>query len=190
VTVARGGVDSAEQTVLFPARPGREEQAAGRLPQQAVAETQAPQVADFQHLAICRTQLSEERAGRGIERIDGGPSGTVPIAVLSVNAGARLSASAGSLCSKCHRGKLLAPAREPGHAKSLPPFATSGAVFPQASAHARVVRGKADKVTPLLKRRLRHTPSTWGGVWMRAGRPNDLFRRSLLRCVPRPHRLE
>jgi hypothetical protein len=68
--------------------------------------------------------------------------------------------------------KIIGSGTGAWHAKSLPPFATSGAGFPQASAHARVVRGKADKVTPILKRRLRYTtPSTSGGVWMRGASP-------------------
>jgi hypothetical protein len=79
----------------------------------------------------------------------------------------------GSLCSECHRGKLLGPAREPGM-RSLCRHSPRRVRFSlkHLYAHTRVVPGKADNVTPLLKRRLRHTtPSTSGGVWGRAGVP-------------------
>jgi hypothetical protein len=71
LTVAHGGIDSTVQTVLRPALPGRERQSPGRLSHQALAETQAPWVVDFQHLFICPTQLSKGSAGSWIERIDG-----------------------------------------------------------------------------------------------------------------------
>jgi hypothetical protein len=71
VTVARGGVDSAAQTVLLPVRPGREEKAVGRLSRRTVSETQAPQAVDFQYLVIYCTQLSEASARGWIERING-----------------------------------------------------------------------------------------------------------------------
>src|SRR5882757_11024569 len=67
----RCGVDAAVQTVLLFARTGREEEAACRLTQQAIAEPQTPQPVDLQYLAIRPLQPVYESSRGCIERIYG-----------------------------------------------------------------------------------------------------------------------
>src|SRR6266702_4765050 len=78
----------------------------------------------------------------------------------------------GSLCSVCHRGKLLAPARETAcEVSASARHVDSGSRQACARSCPRSSR-QTDQITPLLKRRLRRTtPSTLSGVWMRAGVP-------------------
>jgi hypothetical protein len=69
----RCGVDAAVQTVLLFARTGREEEAACRLTQQAIAEPQTPQPVDLQYLAIWRLQPVDESSRGGGRYVLPGP---------------------------------------------------------------------------------------------------------------------
>src|SRR3569833_2350289 len=70
VTRLGSDVNVAVQSMLFLPRPGREEQTVCRLAHQTVAEAQPPRTVELQYLTIGFAQLSQERARRGVERIN------------------------------------------------------------------------------------------------------------------------